>query len=131
MIRLGSEPYPTCIYSSGTDRRTGRTELDGHTRLTHQRNKLHGPCLATAPGSVAGERVSHRQSRVQRRSPLELRGRLLELRRRARPRLPSATGTLPAQHASPHTRSRENQRQQRRQRLVDLPHEAMCHAVSW
>eukprot|EP00964_Phaeocystis_antarctica_P064049 scaffold38490_cov62-Phaeocystis_antarctica.AAC.4 len=41
-----------------------------------------------------------RWSRVQRRSPIKARGRLLELRCRARPHRPSAH--LPAQHDGPH-----------------------------
>eukprot|EP00964_Phaeocystis_antarctica_P107349 scaffold72087_cov55-Phaeocystis_antarctica.AAC.4 len=41
------------------------------------------------------------RSRAQRRSPIIVRGRLLELRRRARPLLPS-TVLVPAKHGSPH-----------------------------
>ena len=66
----------------------------GHTEK--QKLLLHGLCQAAAIRRVLGELGFHRRSRVQRRSPLEMRGRLLELRRRARPRLPSAI--LIAQH---------------------------------
>eukprot|EP00964_Phaeocystis_antarctica_P136981 scaffold101467_cov55-Phaeocystis_antarctica.AAC.1 len=59
-------------------------------RMTRHRNKLHDSCLATAPGRSFGELGFRRRSRVQRRGPLVVRGRLHELRRRARPRLPSA-----------------------------------------
>ena len=49
---------------------------------------VHGLCPAAALLRLIGERAFPRRSRAQRRSPLEVRGRLLELRRRARPRLP-------------------------------------------
>ena len=68
-----------------------------HDTLLHA---LHGPCLAAAPRRFTGELGFHRRSRAQRRSPLKVRGRLLELRRRARPHLPSAM--TPAQHESSH-----------------------------
>ena len=41
---------------------------------------LHGVCLVAAPDRIAGERGSHRRSIGQRRSPLEVGGRLVELR---------------------------------------------------
>eukprot|EP00964_Phaeocystis_antarctica_P047134 scaffold27253_cov73-Phaeocystis_antarctica.AAC.2 len=50
---------------------------------------------------MAGVVFFRRRSRVQRRSPLEVRGRLRELRCRASPLLPG-TATLPAQHQCPH-----------------------------
>eukprot|EP00964_Phaeocystis_antarctica_P074788 scaffold46060_cov58-Phaeocystis_antarctica.AAC.1 len=87
---------------------------------------LHGPCLGAAPGRLIGERGFRRRSRAQRRSPLVVRGRLLELRRRARPRLPSATP--PAQHHSPHLvgyhivrRRPHNPRRQRLEPLIVPP----------
>eukprot|EP00964_Phaeocystis_antarctica_P056675 scaffold33453_cov53-Phaeocystis_antarctica.AAC.2 len=64
---------------------------------------------------------------AQRRSPLEVRSRLLELRCRARPRLPSAK-CHPAQHRSPHEvgcmivrRRPHNPRRQRLEPLVVPP----------
>ena len=68
-------------------------------RITRPRNKLHDPCLATAQGRVFGEPGFRRRCRVQRRSPIVVRGRLNELRRRAKPRLRAIP---PAQHRSPH-----------------------------
>eukprot|EP00964_Phaeocystis_antarctica_P074791 scaffold46060_cov58-Phaeocystis_antarctica.AAC.4 len=56
--------------------------------------------VAAAPVCELGELGLHRRSRAQRRSPIIMRGRLLELRRRARPRLPGVG--VPAQHDSPH-----------------------------
>eukprot|EP00964_Phaeocystis_antarctica_P097279 scaffold63438_cov57-Phaeocystis_antarctica.AAC.5 len=83
-------------------------------------------CLAAAPGRVTGENGFPRRSRAQRRSPLKVRGRLPELRRRARPRLPA--DTLPAQHKSPHSvglqlvrRRPHNPRRQRLELLVAPP----------
>eukprot|EP00964_Phaeocystis_antarctica_P084889 scaffold53559_cov66-Phaeocystis_antarctica.AAC.2 len=68
----------------------------------------------------------HRRSIAQRRSPLEVRGRLLELRCRARPHLPSTI--TPAQHRSPHAvcprlvrRRPNNPRRQRLELLVVPP----------
>eukprot|EP00964_Phaeocystis_antarctica_P060346 scaffold35986_cov58-Phaeocystis_antarctica.AAC.1 len=88
---------------------------------------LNGLCQAAAPGRFTGDPGFLRRSRVQRRSPLPVRGRLLELRRRARPRLPSTT-TLPAQHRSPHLvglqiirRIPHNPRRQRLEPLVAPP----------
>ena len=46
-------------------------------------------CLAAAPIRDSGELCFPRQGIAQRRSPLKVRGRLLELRCRARPRFPS------------------------------------------
>eukprot|EP00964_Phaeocystis_antarctica_P124471 scaffold88110_cov53-Phaeocystis_antarctica.AAC.3 len=84
-------------------------------------------CPPAAPGRVTGERGFHRRSRVQRRSPIEERGRLLELRRRARPHLPS-TIAPPAHHRSPHLvghpivrRCPHNPRRQRLEPLVVPP----------
>eukprot|EP00964_Phaeocystis_antarctica_P148925 scaffold115910_cov63-Phaeocystis_antarctica.AAC.1 len=57
-------------------------------------------CPAAAPGRVTGEVCFPRWSRAQRRSPIEVRGRLPELRRRARPLLSSAKPA--GQHPSPH-----------------------------
>ena len=62
---------------------------------------LHGLGMAAAPVRGGKELSLHRRSTAQRRSPVEERGRLLELRCRARPRLPSFTRD-PAQHHSPH-----------------------------
>eukprot|EP00964_Phaeocystis_antarctica_P008720 scaffold4722_cov60-Phaeocystis_antarctica.AAC.6 len=49
---------------------------------------------------MSGELGCYHRSGAQRSSPLIVRGRLLELCRRARLRLPS--GTPPTQHDSPH-----------------------------
>ena len=49
---------------------------------------LNGFCLTAAPVCVSGELGFLRRSSAQRRSPLVVRGRLLELRCRARPRFP-------------------------------------------
>jgi len=70
-----------------------------------------------------GEHGFPRRSRVQRRRPIEVRGRLLELSCRARCRLPSAT-RHPAQHLSPHDVGahivRRNPHDLRRQRFEPL-----------
>eukprot|EP00964_Phaeocystis_antarctica_P028768 scaffold16226_cov60-Phaeocystis_antarctica.AAC.2 len=75
-----------------------------------------------ARGRFAGEVGFRHRSRVQRRSPLEVCGRLLEHRRRARPRLPS--GTPPFQHHRPHLVGgqivRRRPHHPRRQRLEPL-----------
>eukprot|EP00964_Phaeocystis_antarctica_P095210 scaffold61741_cov63-Phaeocystis_antarctica.AAC.5 len=88
---------------------------------------LHGVCLAAAPGHVTGELGFPHRSRTQRRSPLVVRGRLPELRRRARPRLRSAE-TAPTQHQSSHLvgidivrRRPHNPRRQRLEPLVVPP----------
>eukprot|EP00964_Phaeocystis_antarctica_P011591 scaffold6412_cov55-Phaeocystis_antarctica.AAC.2 len=60
-----------------------------------------GLCLPAASDRVAGVLGFHHRSTAQRRSPLIIRGRLLELRCRARPHPPSIT-TQAAQHHSPH-----------------------------
>eukprot|EP00964_Phaeocystis_antarctica_P049873 scaffold28881_cov71-Phaeocystis_antarctica.AAC.2 len=83
---------------------------------------LHCVCLAAARVGAEGELGFHRRCRAQRRSPLVVRGRLPELRCRARPHLP--TTISPAQRVSPHgvgcrvVRSRPND--SRRQRLEPL-----------
>eukprot|EP00964_Phaeocystis_antarctica_P025659 scaffold14444_cov75-Phaeocystis_antarctica.AAC.2 len=88
----------------------------------NHKKTLHGICLAAAPGCMAGELCFMRRSIAQLRSPLVVRGRLPELRCRARPRLPSAT--LPAQHNSPQSVGshivRRRPRNPRRQRLEPL-----------
>eukprot|EP00964_Phaeocystis_antarctica_P033598 scaffold19054_cov65-Phaeocystis_antarctica.AAC.2 len=61
---------------------------------------LHGLCLDTAQPRETGVLGFRRRSRGQRRNPLIVRGRLPELRCRAKLRLPSTT--RPAQHHSPH-----------------------------
>eukprot|EP00964_Phaeocystis_antarctica_P064590 scaffold38863_cov63-Phaeocystis_antarctica.AAC.2 len=95
-----------------------------HCITKHRLAPLHGLCLAAAPGRVSGELVFPRRSRVQRRSPLEVRGRLHELRRRARPDLPRTTTTGPAQHHGPHMVGyhivRRRPHHPRRQRLETL-----------
>eukprot|EP00964_Phaeocystis_antarctica_P061249 scaffold36583_cov63-Phaeocystis_antarctica.AAC.5 len=82
----------------------------------------HGSRLGAAEGRVFGEVGFPRRSRVHRRSPFVVRGRLPELRRRARPHLPSAT--LPVQHHSPHLVGyqifRHRSHNPRRQRLEPL-----------
>eukprot|EP00964_Phaeocystis_antarctica_P038486 scaffold22009_cov62-Phaeocystis_antarctica.AAC.3 len=69
------------------------------------RNVKYGFCSdlpsCAAPVCPTGERGFRRRSRAQRRSPIVVRGRLLELRRRARPHLPIITRE-PAQRCSPH-----------------------------
>ena len=72
----------------GTHTQVGRPTHETPTRLCHGHTTkakkhilLHGVCLAAAPGRVTGELGFHRRSRLQRRSPLEVRGRPLELRR--------------------------------------------------
>eukprot|EP00964_Phaeocystis_antarctica_P111969 scaffold76205_cov59-Phaeocystis_antarctica.AAC.5 len=62
--------------------------------------RLHGFCPAAAPVGETGFRGFHRRSTGQRCRPIEASGRLLELRCRARSRLPSIA--KPAQHISPH-----------------------------
>eukprot|EP00964_Phaeocystis_antarctica_P144480 scaffold110270_cov62-Phaeocystis_antarctica.AAC.3 len=85
-----------------------------------------GLCLAVAHGRVTGEGGFPRRSRLQRRSPLEMRGRLLELRRRPRPHPPKAKP--PTQHVSSHLvgypivrRRAHNPRRQRLELLVVPP----------
>ena len=75
------------------------SSFSSFTLYTDRHSALHEVCLAAAPIRATGELGVPRRSRAQRRSPLVVRGRLLELRRRARPRLPSAAP--PAQHESP------------------------------
>ena len=79
------------------------------TRFTHATRSaegwslitpLHGACRTAAPGRVTGVAGFPHRSRAQRHSPIKVRGRLLKIRRRARPRLPRVK--LPAQHGSPH-----------------------------
>eukprot|EP00964_Phaeocystis_antarctica_P010250 scaffold5631_cov55-Phaeocystis_antarctica.AAC.2 len=87
---------------------------------------LHGHCPAAAPGRFTGELVLRRRSRAQRRSPIVVRGRLLELRRRASPRLPNVS--VPGQRVSPHLvgfgivrRCPDNPHRQRLELLVVPP----------
>eukprot|EP00964_Phaeocystis_antarctica_P069181 scaffold41979_cov64-Phaeocystis_antarctica.AAC.3 len=87
---------------------------------------LHGRCLAPAKACVVGVAGFRRWCRTQRRRPLEVRGRLLELRCRARPCVPSAIS--PALHQSPHVvghflvrRQRHNPCRQRLEPLVVPP----------
>ena len=61
---------------------------------------LNCVCQATAPVRATGEEFFPCRSRAQRRSPIVVRGRLLELRRRARPCLPLVT--VPVQHDGSH-----------------------------
>eukprot|EP00964_Phaeocystis_antarctica_P006092 scaffold3326_cov59-Phaeocystis_antarctica.AAC.1 len=84
------------------------------------------PQLAAAAGRVTGELSFPRRSTAQRRSPLKVRGRLLELRRRARSHLPAVQH--PAQHQRPHIvgfhhvrRRPHNPRRQRLEPLVAPP----------
>ena len=62
---------------------------------------VHGLRPTAALVRQPGELGFRHRSIAQRRRPIEERGRLLELRCRARPRLPSIT-THPAQYSSPH-----------------------------
>eukprot|EP00964_Phaeocystis_antarctica_P043571 scaffold25006_cov64-Phaeocystis_antarctica.AAC.2 len=89
------------VSAGARDRTPAKFSLGG-TRGLLRTKQLHGLGLAATPESASGELDFPRRSRVQRCSPLVVCGRLLELRRRARPRLPSVT--LPAQHNSPHLR---------------------------
>ena len=61
---------------------------------------LHGLGMAAAPVRETCFLSFHRWSIAQRRRPVEVRGRLPELRRRARPLLPSVT--QPGQHHGSH-----------------------------
>eukprot|EP00964_Phaeocystis_antarctica_P086199 scaffold54565_cov51-Phaeocystis_antarctica.AAC.1 len=83
-------------------------------------------CLAAGKHRHTGEVGFPRRSIAQRRSPLVVRGRLHELRYRARPHLPRAT--QPEQHQSPHLvgchivrRRPHNPRRQRLELLVVPP----------
>eukprot|EP00964_Phaeocystis_antarctica_P027721 scaffold15643_cov61-Phaeocystis_antarctica.AAC.1 len=84
---------------------------------------LHG--LRLAPAAVRCAVHFLRRRRAKHRSPLVVRGRLHELRCRARPRLPSAT--LPAQHLSPHgvgsriVRCQAHDRRRQRLELLVVP----------
>eukprot|EP00964_Phaeocystis_antarctica_P105185 scaffold70237_cov57-Phaeocystis_antarctica.AAC.2 len=90
-------------------------------------HSLQGLCPAAAHVCAPGEPGFHGRSRVQRRNPIKVRGRLFELRCRARLRLPNIT-IQPAQHHSPHlvgchiVRQRpHNPRRQRLELLVFPP----------
>ena len=84
------------------DPRTPSRESKGQTRRAPQREAagfttapLHDVCLAAAEGRAIGERGFHRRGRLQRRSPIKVRGRLPELRRRASPPLIACDIKLP------------------------------------
>eukprot|EP00964_Phaeocystis_antarctica_P114393 scaffold78367_cov35-Phaeocystis_antarctica.AAC.1 len=89
-------------------------------------------CLAAGKHRHTGEVGFPRRSIAHRRSPLVVRGRLHELRCRARPRLPR--DTLPAQHQSPHLVGcrivRRRPHNPRRQRLEPLVASAVATAQS-
>eukprot|EP00964_Phaeocystis_antarctica_P159040 scaffold129960_cov71-Phaeocystis_antarctica.AAC.2 len=84
---------------------------------------LQGRCPAARKHRQTGEPGFARRGIAQRPRPLVVRGRLLELYCRARPRLPS-TFIIPAQHHSPHDTgwliARRRPHNPRRQRL-ELP----------
>ena len=80
------------IVRGKTDTNASRIGLAAHRALSL--------CPAAAKVCVSDELGFYRRSKAQLRSPIEMRGRLLELCRRARPRLPRAIS--PAQHTSPH-----------------------------
>eukprot|EP00964_Phaeocystis_antarctica_P092264 scaffold59316_cov53-Phaeocystis_antarctica.AAC.4 len=88
---------------------------------------LHGLSPTAASDRGTGFLGFHRRSIAQRRRPIEVRGRLLDLRCRARPHLPS-NPTHPAQHLGPHVvcnrlvrRRPHNPRRQRLEPLVAPP----------
>eukprot|EP00964_Phaeocystis_antarctica_P048750 scaffold28224_cov58-Phaeocystis_antarctica.AAC.3 len=92
----------------------------------HRVLRLHARCHSAASGRESSELGFPRWCRAQRHTPLVVRGRLHELRRRARPRLPSTIN--PAQHHSPHLvgchivrRRPHNPRRQRLEPLVVPP----------
>ena len=68
----------------------------GYVQIT----PLHGLVPQPGRGRATGEVSFPRRSRMQSRSPIEVLGCLLELRRRARPRNP--TGKQPGHYDSPH-----------------------------
>eukprot|EP00964_Phaeocystis_antarctica_P064121 scaffold38548_cov53-Phaeocystis_antarctica.AAC.5 len=92
-----------------------------HTLLTAvpDTHSLHGICPTVARIGARNALGFHHRSIGQLRSPLVVRGRLPELRCRARPRLPSPT--ISVQHLSPHGDCdllvRRRPRNLRRQRL--------------
>eukprot|EP00964_Phaeocystis_antarctica_P078248 scaffold48662_cov49-Phaeocystis_antarctica.AAC.1 len=100
----------------------------GHTHIVRQgyQGGHDGvPRPLTARVRETGELGFRRRGMVIRRRPIEASGRLLELRCRARPRLPS---TAPVQHQSPHLvclrivrRRPHNPRRQRLEPLVVPP----------
>eukprot|EP00964_Phaeocystis_antarctica_P078636 scaffold48910_cov56-Phaeocystis_antarctica.AAC.6 len=111
----------SCRYITGRGHRSS-TKGGCGTRT----NSL-GLCLAAGKYRQTSELSFAHQSGAQRRSPLVVRGCLLELRYRARPRLPSAV-VKPAQHDSPHLvgclvvrRRPHNPHRQRLERLVVPP----------
>eukprot|EP00964_Phaeocystis_antarctica_P155064 scaffold124036_cov66-Phaeocystis_antarctica.AAC.2 len=67
----------------------------------------HGVCLAAAHLRVSGEVGFRHRGRGQCRSPLEVRGRLLELRRRARPLLHSSRRVLAGVSSTDHRALRD------------------------
>ena len=85
-LRLEVEPSRSVSVGMGT--------LKRNPALATAKATLHGLRQAAALGRTVGAVCLPRRSRAQRPSPLMVRGRLHELRRRARPRLPS--GKLPA-----------------------------------
>eukprot|EP00964_Phaeocystis_antarctica_P048208 scaffold27899_cov66-Phaeocystis_antarctica.AAC.3 len=106
------------------DAQRGRPMSPRGVGVAHRALSL-GP--AAAKVCDLGDLGFHHRSTAQRRSPIIVHGRLLELRRRARPRLPS-TGTRPAQYLSPHDvsiyivqRRPHNPRRQRLEPLVVPP----------
>eukprot|EP00964_Phaeocystis_antarctica_P007512 scaffold4072_cov61-Phaeocystis_antarctica.AAC.3 len=97
-----------------------------HIRTRHTLRSLHADCQTAAPLRSPQELDFPPRSIGQRRSLLEARGRLLELRCRARPRLPSAA--VSGQHHCPHSvgclivrRRAHNPRRQRLKSLVVPP----------
>ena len=99
----GSRPHSTPNTQASALKETESGEARAGRSSNHKTTPLREKPLreTTWPLPDGGTRPHHwrrvgfrRRSRAQRRSPLEVRGRLPELRRRARPRLPSAS--LPA-----------------------------------
>eukprot|EP00964_Phaeocystis_antarctica_P027820 scaffold15690_cov66-Phaeocystis_antarctica.AAC.2 len=74
--REGVKTFPVSSPCTGVYQHTN----DLSTRQQCTSIALHGLCLAAAQGRLIGDPSFHRRSSVQRRSPIPVRGRLLELR---------------------------------------------------
>eukprot|EP00964_Phaeocystis_antarctica_P125756 scaffold89428_cov63-Phaeocystis_antarctica.AAC.4 len=113
-------------------RKRKHTHSDPYHRIITTQGTLND-CfcgLSAAPVRVIGELRFHHRRIAQRRTPIEVPSRNLELRCRARPRLPSTSQivTFSTQHESPHEvgwlivrRRPHNPRRQRLELLVVPP----------
>eukprot|EP00964_Phaeocystis_antarctica_P023722 scaffold13254_cov51-Phaeocystis_antarctica.AAC.1 len=120
------EQSEECTSPQGSRPRQVLTTSSHTVSLIGNQHALHDLGLTAASDREAGFLGFHRRSTGKRRSPIEARGRLLELRCRARPRPPSTPP--PTQHQRPHAvcnrlvrRRPHNPRRQRLEPLVVPP----------